>query len=111
MLSQEIYRGRVITSPDSTTLISPSLAVQTTSHTPNYHSASSSFRGHGRGQSRERGRGRGRGRSFPHHISLSVADLNTRSAIILAIMLTSATIVMMIRLAQLLFFILMRIVC
>ena len=31
-----------------------------------------------------------------HHISLSVADLNARSAIILAIMLISATIVMII---------------
>ena len=38
-----------------------------------------------------------------HHISPLVADLNARSAIILAIMLTNATIVMIIRLAQLLF--------
>ena len=40
---------------------------------------------------------------FYRHISLSVADLNARSATVLAIMLTNATIVMMIRLAQLLF--------
>ena len=41
-----------------------------------------------------------------HHISPSVADLNARSAIVLAIMLSSATIIMMILLfglAQLLF--------
>ena len=37
-----------------------------------------------------------------HHISLPVADLNARSAIVLVIMLTNATIVMMIWLAQLL---------
>jgi len=48
----------------------------------------------------------------PSHnrISLAVADLSVRSAIVLVIMLTSATIVMMIRPAQLLFFTLMRIV-
>ena len=45
-----------------------------------------------------------------HHISSPVADLNARSAIILAIMLTNATIVMIIRLAQLLFSTLMGIV-
>jgi len=44
------------------------------------------------------------------HISPPVADLNTRSAIILTIMLTNVTIVMMIRLAQLLFSTLMGIV-
>ena len=44
------------------------------------------------------------------HISPPVVDLNARSAIVLAIMLTNATIVMMIRLAQLLFSTLMRIV-
>jgi len=38
-----------------------------------------------------------------HHISPPVADLNARSTIVLAIMLTNATIVMMIRLAQLIF--------
>ena len=43
-----------------------------------------------------------------HHISPPVADLNARSAIILAIMLTNATIFMMIQLAQLLFSTLMR---
>ena len=37
-----------------------------------------------------------------HHISAPVADLNATSAIILVIMLTNATIIMMIRLAQLL---------
>ena len=50
---------------------------------------------------------------FYHHISPLVADLNARSAIVLAIMLTSATIIMMIllfQLAQLLFSTLMRIV-
>ena len=45
-----------------------------------------------------------------HHISPPVADLNAKSAIVLAIMLTSATIVMMIQLVQLLFCTLMRIV-
>ena len=45
-----------------------------------------------------------------HHINPPVADLNARSAIILAIMLTNATIIMMIRLAQLLFSTLMGIV-
>ena len=45
-----------------------------------------------------------------HHISPLVADLNVRSAIVLTILLTSATIVMMIRLAQLLFSTLMGIV-
>ena len=45
-----------------------------------------------------------------HHISPSVADLNVRSAIIFVIMLTNATIVMTIRLAQLLFSTLMGIV-
>ena len=44
------------------------------------------------------------------HISPPVVDLNVRSAIVLAIMLTNATIVMMIRLAQLLFSTLMGIV-
>ena len=44
------------------------------------------------------------------HINPPVVDLNARSVIVLAIMLTNATIVMMIRLAQLLFFILMGIV-
>ena len=45
-----------------------------------------------------------------HHISLLMVNLNVRSAIVLAIMLTSATIVMMIWLAQLLFSTLMGIV-
>ena len=48
-----------------------------------------------------------------HHISMSVADLNTRSAIVLVIMLISATIVIMVlllRLAQLHFSTLMRII-
>ena len=47
---------------------------------------------------------------FHHHIGLPVANLNARSAIILTIMLTNAIIVMMIRLAQLLFSTLMGIV-
>ena len=45
-----------------------------------------------------------------HHISPLLADLNARSAIILAIMLINTTIVMMIRLAQLCFSTLMGIV-
>ena len=45
-----------------------------------------------------------------HHISPSVVDLNAISAIVLAIMLTNGTIVMLIRLAQLLFSNLMGIV-
>jgi len=48
-----------------------------------------------------------------HHISPQVSDLNARSVIILAIMLTSSLIFMMIlffKLAQLLFSTLMRIV-
>jgi len=49
MLSQEIYRGRAITSPDSITLISPSPAVHTVSRTPSYHSAPYFFRGRGCG--------------------------------------------------------------
>ena len=51
--------------------------------------------------------------SSHHAFSLPVADLNARSAIVLTIMLTIATIVMIIfllRLAQLLFSTLMRIV-
>ena len=44
------------------------------------------------------------------HISPPVADLNARSVIVLAIMLTNATIVMMVQLAQLLFSTLMGIV-
>ena len=108
MLSQEIYRRRAITSPDSTTLISPSPAfilfpaLQATiqlhlfSVVVDMAEAVSvvvvvdvpSFR----------------------HISPPVADLNARSAIVLAIMLTNAIIVMMFRLAQLLFSTLMGIV-
>ena len=98
MLNQEIYRGRAIISPDSTTLVSPSPAVHTASAlqaTIQLHllymvvdvaeagSAVVDVPSH-------------------HHISPPVADLNVRSAILLALMLTSATIVMMIRLAQLL---------
>ena len=45
-----------------------------------------------------------------HYISPLVADLNARFAIVLAIMLTNATIVIMIQLAQLLFSTLMGIV-
>ena len=102
MLSQEIYRERAVTSPDSTTLISLFPALQATIQlyllsvvvdvaeagsvvvivdVPSYH-----------------------------HISSPVADLNARFAIILAIMLTNAIIVIMIRLAQLLFCTLMGIV-
>ena len=66
MLSQEIYRGRAITSPDSTTLISPSPAVNIASRTPSYHSAPSSFRDCGRVRGREHGRGRGRSLPPPH---------------------------------------------
>jgi len=108
MLSKEIYHERVITSPNSTTLISPlmmfillpalqaTIQLQLLSVFVNVAEAGSvvvivdvpSY----------------------HHISPSVADLNARSAIILAIMLTNAIIVMIIRLAQLLFSTLMRIV-
>ena len=104
MLSQEIYRVSANTSPDSTTLISPSSAVHTASCTSSYHLALTSFRDHGRGRGTEHGSGVDV--ASHHHISLSVADLNARSAIVLAIMLTSSIIVMMIfllQLAQLLF--------
>jgi len=66
MLSQEIYRGHVITIPDSTALIPPSPAVHTASRTPNYHSGPSSFHGRGRGQGKERGYCRGRSFPPPH---------------------------------------------
>ena len=45
-----------------------------------------------------------------HHVSPPMADLNARSAIVLTIMLTNATIVLMIGLAELLFSTLMGIV-
>jgi len=108
MLSQEIYRVCAITSPDSTTIIflllrfilPPTLQAIIQLHllfvvvdvaetgsavvvmdVPSHH-----------------------------NISSLVADLNAKFTIILAIMLTSASIVMMIWLTQLLFFTLMVIV-
>ena len=82
-------------------LISLSPAVHTVSRTPSYHSAPSFFRGRGVAET---------GSAVVvvdvpsyRHISPPVTDLNARSVIVLAIRLTHATIVMMIRQAQLLF--------
>jgi len=66
MLNQEIYHGRAITTPDTTALIFPSLAIHISPRTPSYHSAPSSLRGCGRGRGRECGHGRGRSFPPPH---------------------------------------------
>ena len=99
ILSQEIYREYAITTPDSIALISSPPAVHTAPSpqaTTRLHlffviedvaeagSAVIVMDVHSH-----------------YHISLSVADLNTRSTIIFSIMLISATIVMMILLFQL----------
>jgi len=61
MLSQEIYRGRVITTPNSIALMSP-FTIYTASRASSYHSALPfPFRGRGHG----RGRSARRGYSFP----------------------------------------------
>ena len=113
MLNQEIYHGRAITSPDSTTLIFPSPAVHTASIPPPVLQAT--IRLQLLSVVMDVAEEGSAVVDIPshHHISPPVVDLNARSAIILAIMLTGATIFMMIflfRLAQLLFFTLMRIV-
>ena len=68
---QSLLRELAIISPDSTTLISPSLVVHTASRTPSYHSAPSSFRGRGRSRGSERGRGHGRSFLPPHQSASS----------------------------------------
>ena len=101
MFSQKIYRGRAIISLDSTTLISPFPTVHIASAlqaTARLHLLSVVVDVAEAGSAVEVV-------DVPshHHISPSVANLNARCAIVLAIMLINVTIVMMIRLAQLLF--------